>query len=119
VLGQSTSNEADLLEKIYDFGIKVRWFPALVETFPDRLEEIAKKILGEISSLGSEMIYMHRFPFGGNDVMIATSWDDNLDVLVADADLVAHQDAVGEIEVEGDALQLMTPIPASDGGSLH
>jgi len=40
-------------------------------------------------------------------------------VLVADADLVAHQDAVGEIEVEGDALQLMTPIPASDGGSLH
>jgi hypothetical protein len=116
---QATSDEEDLLEKIYDFGIKVRWFPALVEKFPDQLEEVAQKILSEVSSLGSETIYMHQFPFGGSNVIIATSWDDNLDVLVADADLVAYQDAVGEIEVESDTLQLMRPVAASDGGSLH
>jgi len=119
VPGQSINDEKGPLEKIYDFGIKVRWFPALVEEFPDQLEEIAKKILGEVSSLGSETIYMHRFSFGGEDVMIATSWDDELDLLFAHADLVAYQDAVGEIEVEGDTLQLMRPVAASDGGSLH
>jgi hypothetical protein len=116
---QTTSDEEDLLEEIYDFGVKIRWFPALVEKFPDQLEDVAKKILSEISSLGSDTIYMHQFPFAGSNVMIATSWDDNLDVLVADADLVTYQDAVGEIEVEGDALLLLRPVAASDGGSLH
>ena len=62
---------------------------------------------------------MHRFPFGEEQVMIATSWNDDLDILSADADLVIYEDAVGEIEVEGDKLQVLLPIAASDGGSLH
>ena len=80
------------IEKIYDFGIRVQWFPALVAKFPDRLEEIAEKILDEVAEIGSTTIFMHRFPFGDEQVMIVTSWDDDLDMLFADADLVAYMD---------------------------
>ena len=98
------------IEEIFDFGIRVQWFPALVEKFPDRLEEIAEKILDEVAEIGSTTIFMHRFPFGDEQVMIVTSWDDDLDMLFADADLVAYMDPVGEIDVDGDGEAL----PLSD-----
>ena len=97
----------------------MRWFPALVEMFSGQLEEIATKILDEVSSLGSETIYMHRFSFAEKQVMIATSWDDEQDILSADADLVSYQDAKGQIELDGDELPILQPVAASDGGALH
>ena len=108
-------------EEIYDLGIKVQWFPALVAKFPDRLEEIAEKILDEVAEIGSTTIWMHRFPLGDEEVMIVTSWDEDLDVLFADADLVAYLDPVGEIDLDGDgeALPLLQPVPASDAGTIH
>jgi hypothetical protein len=107
--------------EIYDFGIKVQWFPALVEKFPDQLEEIAQKILEEITALDSVTIYMHRFAFENKEVMIVTSWDDDLDLLFADADLVAYMDVVGEIDLEGDGDTdtVLRPVPASEAGYLH
>jgi hypothetical protein len=107
--------------EIYDFGIKVQWFPALVEKFPDRLEEIAEKILDEVAVLESVTIYMHRFPFEDEEVMIVTSWDDDLDMLFADADLVAYQDVIGEADIDGDGKveTVLMPVPASDGGYIH
>jgi hypothetical protein len=117
--GQNIRGGKGSIEEIYEFGIKVRWFPALVEMFPDQLEEIARKILDEVSSLGSETIYMHRFSIGEKQVMIATSWDDEHNLLSADADLVSYQDAVGQIELDGDELQILQPVAAGDGGALH
>jgi hypothetical protein len=109
------------IQEVYDLGVTVRWFPALVQKFPDRLEEIAAKILDEVAEIGNKTIYMHRFPFGGEEVMIATSWDDDLDMLFADADLVAYLDPVGEIDLDGDgeSVTIMNPIPASGAGSIH
>ena len=109
------------IEEIFDFGIRVQWFPALVAKFPDRLEEIAEKILDEVAEIGSTTIFMHRFPFGDEQVMIVTSWDDDLDMLFADADLVACMDPVGKIDVDGDgeAIPLLKPVPASDAGTIH
>ena len=118
-LGQNIGDGKAPIEEIYDFGIKVRWFPALVEMFSGQLEEIATKILDEVSSLGSETIYMHRFSFAEKQVMIATSWDDEQDILSADADLVSYQDAKGQIELDGDELPILQPVAASDGGALH
>ena len=53
--------------------------------------------------------------------MIVTSWDDDLDMLFADADLVAYLDPVGEIDLDGngEALPLMQPVPASDAKTIH
>jgi hypothetical protein len=109
------------IEEVYDFGIRVRWFPALVAKFPDRLEKIAEKILDEVAEIGNTTIFMRRFPFGDEEVMIVTSWDDDLDMLFADADLVAYLDPVGEIDLDGDgeALPLLQPVPASDAGTIH
>jgi len=116
-----TEEEKRPINKVYDFGIRVQWFPALVAKFPNRLEEIAEKILDEVAEIGSTTIWMHRFPFGDEEVMIVTSWDEDLDVLFADADLVAYLDPVGEIDLDGDgeALPLLQPVPASDAGTIH
>ena len=93
----------------------------MVEKFPDRLEEIAEKILDEVAEIGSTTIFMHRFRFKDEEVMIVTSWDDDLDMLFADADLVAYLDPVGEIDLDGngEALPLMQPVPASDAKTIH
>jgi len=114
-------NKKPPLEKIYDFGIRVQWFPALVEKFPDRLEEIAEQILDEVAALDTVTIYMHRFRFEDEEVMIVTSWDDDLDMLFADADLVAYMDPSGEIDLDGDgeAIPLLIPVPASEAESVH
>ena len=114
-------NEKRPFEEIYDFGIRVQWFPDLVGKFPDRLEEIAKKILDEVAEIGSTTIFMHRFPFGDEEVMIVTSWDDDLDMLFADADLVAYFEPVGEVDLSGDgeASPVMGPVPASNAETIH
>ena len=114
-------NEKRPFEEIYDFGIRVQWFPDLVGKFPDRLEEIAEKILDEVAEIGSTTIFMHRFPFGDEEVMIVTSWDDDLDMLFADADLVAYFEPVGEVDLSGDgeASPVMGPVPASNAETIH
>ena len=55
------------------------------------------------------------------EVMIATSWDSDLDMLSADADLVAYLDAIGEFDVDGDGetAPLMVPVPASEAETIH
>jgi hypothetical protein len=115
----STSGESYAAEEIYDCGIKVRWFPALLEEFPDQLEEIAEKILSEVTALGTETSCLLRFPFGGEEVLIDAIWDLEETFLFADADLVAYQDTAGEIEVDGEKLTLLLPMAASEVGSIH
>jgi hypothetical protein len=118
---QITPKEKKSTTIIYDLGIKVQWFPALVEKFPDRLEEIAQKIFDEVTEIGSTTIFSHRFSFEDEEVMIVTSWDDDLDMLFADADLVAYLDVVGEADIDGDgeAETVLMPIPASNAGYIH
>ena len=93
----------------------------MVEKFPDRLEEIAQKIFDEVTEIGSTTIFSHRFSFEDEEVMIVTSWDDDLDMLFADADLVAYLDVVGEADIDGDgeAETVLMPIPASNAGYVH
>jgi hypothetical protein len=107
--------------EIYDFGIKVQWFPALAEKFSDQLDEIAKIILDEVTALGSMNIYMNTFPFEDEKVMIATSWDEKLDMLFADADLVVYQEVIGEFDIDGDedTETVLIPIPASEAKVSH
>ena len=101
---------------VYDFGVEVQWFPALVEKFPGRLEEIAEQILDQVAALDTVSVYMHRFSFEGDEVVIATSWNDDLDMLSADADLVAYMDTVG---VDGDATPVLVPVPVSEAKTIH
>ena len=107
--------------EIYDCGIKVQWFPALVKKFPDQLEEIAEKILEEVTAIGSTRIYLHRFSFENEEVMIVTSWDRELDMLFADADLVAYQDDVGDFGTDSDDNRrtILMPVPASEAETVH
>jgi hypothetical protein len=72
--------------ELYKIGIEVRWFSSLIERFPDRLGEIAERIKAEVETIGSETIYLHRFPFDSEEIVIATYWDEDLDILTADAD---------------------------------
>jgi len=121
VSDQRPKKKIDPLTKIFDFGVKVRWFPALAEKFTEQLEDVAMQILDEVAALGSVNIYMHRFAFEDEEVIIATSWDDDLDMLSADADLVAYQDAIGEIDLKGDGEPetILIPVPASEAGYIH
>jgi hypothetical protein len=105
--------------ELYKIGIEVRWFSSLIERFPDRLEEIAERIKAEVADIGSTAIFMHRFSFDNEEIMIATFWDVDLNMLSADADLVAYQDVLGGIEIDGDALQIAVPVPASDAKTVH
>jgi hypothetical protein len=107
------------IEEVYDCGIKVQWFPALVARFPDQLEAIAEQILEEVTALDRVSVFMHRFSFEGVELMIATSWDNDLDVLSADADLLGYLDPAGEIDLDGDATQVLIPVPASDAKTVH
>ena len=105
--------------ELYKIGIEVRWFSSLIERFPDRLEEIAERIKAEVADIGSTAIFMHRFSFDNEEIMIATFWDEDLDILSADADLVAYHGVLGGIEMDGDALQIAIPVPASDAKTIH
>jgi hypothetical protein len=105
--------------KLYKIGIEIRWFPILIERFSDRLGEIAELIKSEVEAIGSETIYLHRFPFDSEEIVIATYWDEDLDILTADADLVAYQDVVGDTAIDGEALQIAIPIPASEANTVH
>jgi hypothetical protein len=105
--------------ELYKIGIEIRWFPPLIERFPDRLGEIAERIKAEVTDIGSTAIFMHRFPFGNDEIMIATFWNEDLDILTADADLVAYQDVIGNTEVDGEALQIAVPVPASEAKTVH
>ena len=118
---QNSEEQKRPFEEIYDFGIKVQWFPAVVAKFPDHLEEIATKILDEVEAIGSATIFMHRFPFEEEEVIIVTSWDDDLDMLFADADLVAYQKVLTEVDLDGQgkAVIILMPVPASEAGYLH
>jgi hypothetical protein len=121
VFDQKTKEQNNPFTETYDFGIKVQWFPAIAEKFPERLEDVAMQILDEVAALDSVNIYMRRFAFEDEEVIIATSWDDDLNMLSADADLVAYQDVIGEIGPEGDGETetILMPIPASEAGYLH
>ena len=107
--------------EVHSCGIKVQWFPALADKFVDQLDEIAKIILDEVTELGSMNIYMHTFPFKDEKVIIVTSWDKELDMLSADADLVAYQEVCGEIDIDGDGTRntVLMPIPASKAETIH
>ena len=120
-IGASERDAHPTVEAVYDCGIKVQWFPAVVARFPDRLEEIAEQILEEVTALDTVTVHMHRFSFEAEEVMIASSWDDELDMLSADADLVAYLDAIGEFDVDGDGetAPLMVPVPASEAETIH
>ena len=107
--------------EIYDFGIEVLWFPAIAAKYPDRLEEIAQKILDEVEEIGSSVIYQHVFPYENEEVIIITSWNKDLDMLSADADLVAYHEVVKEFTA-GDAggpATFLIPVPACQAGSVH
>jgi len=107
--------------EVHCCGIKVQWFPALADKFVDQLDEIAEIILDEVNALGSVNIYMHTFPFKKDRVMIVTSWDQELGMLSADADLVAYQEVCGEIDIDGDGTRntVLMPIPASEAETVH
>ena len=116
-----TGGERQPHTEVHCCGIKVKWFPALADKFVDQLDEIAKIILDEVTELGNMNIYMHTFPFQDEKVIIVTSWDQELDMLSADADLVAYQEVCGEIDIEGDGTSntVLLPIPASKAETIH
>jgi hypothetical protein len=118
-LGASEHDANPPVEAVYDCGIKVQWFPALIAKFPDQLEEIAEQILNEVTTLDTVTVYTHRFSFENEEVMIAVSWDDDLDMLSADADLVAYLDPLGVFDVDGETSPLMVPVPASEAETIH
>ena len=107
--------------EIYDFGIEVLWFPAIAAKYPDRLEEIAQKILDEVEEIGSPVIFQHVFPYENEEVIIITSWNDDLDMLAADADLVAYHEVVKELgpDSAGGPATFLVPVPACQAGSVH
>jgi hypothetical protein len=105
--------------ELYKIGIEIRWFPILIERYSDRLGEIAELIKSEVEAIGNATIYLHRFPFDGEEIMIATYWDENLDMLSADADLVAYQDVIEESEIDGEAFRVAIPVPASEARTVH
>jgi len=103
-------------EEIYRFGIMVCWFPALLNDYHDELEQIAQQIMKEIEEIGSVEIYMHRFSYGGAEIIIASSWDEEVDILSADADLVVYHEVIAEIDIDGDgeAEPILMAVPASE-----
>ena len=102
-------------------GIMVRWFPALVEKFSDRLDEIAQRILQEIAEIGQTEIELHRFKFSDEEIIITTTWDEFNNVPYADADLVAYQEVAGKLDLDGDGkpTTILMPIPASEAKIIH
>jgi hypothetical protein len=105
--------------ELYKIGIEIRWFSSLIGRFPDRLGEIAERIKAEVEAIGSATIYLHRFPFDSEEIMIATCWDEDLDILTADADLVAYQDIIGDSEIDGEVFRVAIPVPASEAKTVH
>ena len=108
-------------EEIYRFGIMVRWFPALLNNHHDALEKIAREILKEIEEIGSAEIYMHRFPYGDAEIIIASSWDEEVNILSADADLVVYHEVIAEMDIDGDgkAVPILIAVPASEAKYMH
>jgi hypothetical protein len=102
-------------------GIKVRYFPALLEKFPDQLDEIAQRILQEIKEIGQPDIELHRFGYDGEEIIITTFWDELYNTVNADADLVAYQEVAGELDLDGDGqtTPILLPIPASEARTIH
>jgi hypothetical protein len=102
-------------------GIKVRCFPALVERFPDQLDEIAKSILNEVETIGQPDIELHRFKYADVEIIITTFFDELYNIVNADADLVAYQEVAGELDLEGDgqSAPILVPVPASEAKTIH
>jgi hypothetical protein len=117
----STDDARQPHTEVHSCGIKVQWFPALADKFVDQLDEIAKVILDEVTELGCVDVYMHTFPFKGENIIIITSWDQELDMLSADADLMAYQDVCGDFDIEGDGTRntVLMPVPASKAETVH
>jgi hypothetical protein len=102
-------------------GIKVRYFPALLEKFPDQLDEISLRILEEVKEIGQPDIELHRFKYADVEIIITTFWDELYSVVNADADLVAYQEIAGEFDLDGDGqtTPILLPIPASEAKTIH
>ena len=102
-------------------GIKVRYFPAVLEKFSDRLDDISKCILQEVEAIGQTDIELHRFKYDDEEIIITTYWDQLYNVINADADLVAYLEIAGELELDGDGetTTLLMPIPASEAKTIH
>ena len=117
MLHQADGPSVDMPIGVYDLGfeynVEIHWFPAIIERFSDQNLEIAVKIRNEIDEIGSFMIFMHQFEFEGEWVMIATSFDEEKDVISVDADLVAREDEVGAVLHDGKEKPVVMPVPAS------
>ena len=111
---------------VYDnIGIAILWFSPLTERFPDRLEEIAQCIFDGLQQAAQNICdeddewdwqsaVHHIMPFEDEDIMIIASWNDDLDMLSADADLAVLGEPVEVfLSDEEGSILIAQPIPAS------
>jgi hypothetical protein len=108
--------------KVYEYdGIKIRYFPAVLEKFSSRLDDIAECIREELDKIGQRDVELHRFKYEDEEIIITTYWDELYDVVDADADLVAYKEVVGELDLDGDgkATPILMPVPASEAKTVH
>ena len=117
MLHQADGPSLDIPIGVYDLGfeftVKIEWFPAIIEKFSRQHFEIAIRIRDEIHEVDSLDIWMHQFEFADEWIMIATSIDEEREVISIDADLVAYEEEVGTIQHDDEEKPVMTPIPAS------
>ena len=102
-------------------GMKVRYFPALLEKFSDCLDDIAQCIRQEIADIGKTDIELLRFKYADEEIIITAFWDELYQMLDVDADLVAYQEVAGELDLDGDGetTPILVPIPCSEAKTIH
>ena len=97
----------------FEFTVKIKWFPAIIEKFSRQHFEIAIRIRDEIHEVDSLNIWMHQFEFADEWIMISTSIDEEREAIRIDADLVAREEEIGAIQYDGEEKSVVMPIPAS------
>ena len=117
MLHQADGPSVDMPIGVYDLGfeynVEIHWFPAIIERFSDQNLEIAVMIRNEIDEIGSFMIFMRQFEFADEWIMIATSIDEEREVISIDADLVAREEEIGAIQYDGEQKSVVMPVSAS------
>ena len=114
---KSDDHSEGSLIRIYELGfpyeVEVEWYDAIVEKFSDQLPDIAGKIGDQFEEIGSWTIFMHRFAFGDEEVLIASYYDEDREVISVGADLVAYEEEVGSFQHDDEEKPVMTPVPAN------